>query len=382
MAHHRAPEKEDASDGNLSGRRGDGDRLRGDLTEGRGQGSRTRLDESRAQGDRAWSERFGRGNDRRVGDANGLDTGRDVAGRDFRGNREFGDRSFSEEKYQSWRQGASRGVDGRVGDYRDKSGNWKDGDRFAAADQIRDHWRGDWNDGDVPFHSGWKGDRWHGDHDHWNHWGYWGGHHHHGDDWFWWAWATAPLLTSWLHHGHGWSTPYYWDYGPGEYMHCYNDVVYVNGEWYQPAPVYHEQVVAIAEQAPDWTAEQAQQAEWLPLGVFAVARDGVPDTTMLMQLAVTKDGVISGTASNQATAASFPIEGTVDKQTQRAVWKYTDDKNQPIVVETSVYNLTQSESTGMAHYGPDNIQVVELVRLEKPEAAGAAETRGVSTSAE
>ena len=48
-----------------------------------------------------------------------------------------------------------------------------------------------------------------------------------------------------------------------------------------------------------------------------------------MQLAVTKEGVIGGTASNQATAASFPIEGTVDKQTQRAVWKYTDDKNQP-----------------------------------------------------
>ncbi len=164
-------------------------------------------------------------------------------------------------------------------------------------------------------------------------------------------------------------------------MHCYNDVVYVNGEWYQPAPVYHEQVVAIAEQAPDWTAEQAQQAEWLPLGVFAVARDGVPDTTMLMQLAVTKEGVISGTASNRATAATFPIEGTVDKQTQRAVWKYTDDKNKPIVLETSVFNLTQSEATGMAHYGPDNIQVVELVRLEKPEAAGTGETRTPSAPA-
>jgi hypothetical protein len=29
--------------------------------------------------------------------------------------------------------------------------------------------------------------------------------------------------------------------------------------------------------------------------------------------------------------------------------------------------LTQPESTGLVHYGPDDIQVVELVRLEQPE---------------
>ena len=39
-----------------------------------------------------------------------------------------------------------------------------------------------------------------------------------------------------------------------------------------------------------------------------------------------------------------------------------------IMMETSVYNLTQSESTGLVHYGPDNIQIVEFVRLERPEA--------------
>jgi len=110
------------------------------------------------------------------------------------------------------------------------------------------------------------------------------------------------------------------------------------------------------------------------LGVFAVARDGVPDSNMLVQLAVTKEGVIGGTATNKATGASFPVEGTVDKQTQRAVWKYTDEKKQPIMMETSVYNLTQSESTGLVHYGPDNIQVVEFARLEAPVAAEALPT--------
>lgn len=68
---------------------------------------------------------------------------------------------------------------------------------------------------------------------------------------------------------------------------------------------------------------------------------------------------------------TFAIEGTVDKQSQRAVWTYVDETNARIVIETSVYNLTQPESTGLIHYGPDNIQVIELVRLEEPSGASA-----------
>jgi hypothetical protein len=67
---------------------------------------------------------------------------------------------------------------------------------------------------------------------------------------------------------------------------------------------------------------------------------------------------------------TYDVHGTVDKQTQRAVWTYTDDAGAKIVMETSVFNLTQPESTGLVHYGPDNIQVVEFVRLEQPEGAG------------
>jgi hypothetical protein len=120
------------------------------------------------------------------------------------------------------------------------------------------------------------------------------------------------------------------------------------------------------------TPEQAIAVEWLPLGVFAIARDGIADYNVLVQLAVTKDGIMGGTVSNQTTGASFPIEGTVDQKTQRAVWTYVDETGARIVMETSVYNLTQPESTGLIHYGPDNIQVVELVRLEEPSANPAA----------
>ena len=83
----------------------------------------------------------------------GPDSGRDIARQGFRSERDLGDRNFVDDKYQSWRQGTSRGGEGKFSDHRDWSGRWRDGDRFAAADQIRDHWRGDWDDDHVPFHS-------------------------------------------------------------------------------------------------------------------------------------------------------------------------------------------------------------------------------------
>ena len=84
---------------------------------------------------------------------------------------------------------------------------------------------------------------------------------------------TAPVLTSWCDFG--WSTPYYWDYGPNEYIYCNNGVVYVNGAWYQPAPVFYQQTVQMIDETPRSRADVAAQQEWLPLGVFAVTPDGL-----------------------------------------------------------------------------------------------------------
>jgi hypothetical protein len=175
---------------------------------------------------------------------------------------------------------------------------------------------------------------------------------------------------------YGWPRTYYWDYGPGEYIYYDDGVVYVNGRWYQPAPVFYERTVEIVERAPELTAEEAAQMEWLPLGVFAVTPDGAAEANLLVQLAVTQDGVISGTASDQRTGKAFPIEGLVDKQTQRAVWSFTDDSKQRILMETSVFNLTQPEATGLVHYGPNDLRVVQLVRLEDPSAGATSATVG------
>lgn len=320
-------------------------------------GDANRLDKGPKDGDRHLAHRLG---DKADGGS------RNFADRNFR-DRDFGDRKDVDQKYRDWRNNAWTGEHGKGRDHRDWSGRWKDGDRFAAANHIRDHWRHDNDDDhdDLPFHGGW----WENHHwRHWDHWDHFAVRHYR--PWYWWNWCSAPRLTTWITFG--WGTPYYWDYGPGEYIYCVDNVVYVNGRWFQPAPVYYEQTALLAQRAPDWTPEQAAQVEWLPLGVFAVTRDGVPEGNLLVQLAVTKEGVIGGTVFNQATGKTFAAEGTVDKQSQRAVWSYVDDKNVRIVMETSVYNLTQPESTGLIHYGPNDIQVIELVRLEQPTADAAA----------
>jgi hypothetical protein len=339
-------------------------------------GSQKSLADSKNDADQAWLKRFGKSDDLSGKKSAGDKSVRNPGVVNLHGNNPNGpdrkfDKAYVDRNYQDWRKNAFDNKRGGDVDNRDWSGQWKNGDRFAAADQIRDHWKknGKGNGKDIPFsQQWWNGNDHHDGHDHhdgnWNRWNHFSDHHYRPDHW--WGWCSAPILTTWV--SFGWNQPCYWDYGPGEYIYCNNGIVYVHGAWFEPAPVFYRRTLLLAQQAPIWTPVQAAQIDWLPLGVFAIARDGVPDNNVLVQLAVTKDGVIGGTIFNQLTGASFPIQGMVDKQTQRAAWTYTDEMGAQIVMESSIFNLTQPAATGLIHYGPDNIQVIELVRLEDPNA--------------
>jgi hypothetical protein len=50
-------------------------------------------------------------------------------------------------------------------------------------------------------------------------------------------------------------------------------------------------------------------------------------------------------------------------------------------MESSIYNLTQPEATGMVHYGPNDMRVVELVRLQDPSSGGTASQGGATLPA-
>lgn len=188
----------------------------------------------------------------------------------------------------------------------------------------------------------------------------------------WWAWATVPLVTSWIVMAA--TQPVYYSYGTGGNVTYVNNTVYVDGEPTVSAPEYYQQAEAIAQAVPEIDEAQAEKVEWLPLGMFAYMPEGSEQTTGYLQLALSKERMIGGTYFNEATDSSHPIEGTVDPDTARAAWRFADGTNPELVMETGVFNLTEDTASTILHFGPEKVQTGLLVRLEPPEDVDAAAT--------
>jgi hypothetical protein len=177
-----------------------------------------------------------------------------------------------------------------------------------------------------------------------------------------WLWGTWAGVTGWM--GGTWSEPAYYSYGEDVY---YDDgTVYYDDQPYATAEEYATEAQEIATSAPE--VDQAA-VEWLPLGVFAITQDGRangPEPTMFVQLAVSKEGVISGTFQNTATDKVQSVEGMVDKKSQRVAWGIVD-KKWPIM-ETGLQNLTQDTAPALVHFENGETQQWLLVRLDQPQA--------------
>ncbi|XZE51524.1 hypothetical protein SH139x_003180 [Planctomycetaceae bacterium SH139] len=182
---------------------------------------------------------------------------------------------------------------------------------------------------------------------------------------YWWRWATAGAVTGWVTYQ--WARPVYYRYGSGGNVYYMDNTVYVNGQEYGTAEQYFADTSQVAESVPEMTTEETEKLEWMPLGVFAITAEGVNASSMFLQLAVSKEGIIAGTFYNESTEVTHPVGGMVDEQTQRAVWKAADDSNADIVMETGIYNLTQENAELLIHFGPEQTQEALLVRLEEPE---------------
>jgi hypothetical protein len=111
-------------------------------------------------------------------------------------------------------------------------------------------------------------------------------------------------------------------------------------------------------------ANPDQATEWLPLGTFALSAD-VDDKnpSRVVQLAVDKEGNVSGTMVNQQTNQTYPIQGRVDKATQRLA--FTIGENKEVVLETGIFNLTQQQTPVLAH-GDGRQETYLLLRLDPP----------------
>ena len=191
---------------------------------------------------------------------------------------------------------------------------------------------------------------------------YWHNQVWHNHDWqYWWRPATWPIAAGWFPWG--WSSPVAYDFGDNVYYD--DDIVYMNGERVATADEYYQQATRLASTAKDETADKT---EWLPLGVFALSKGDTGVSNTVLQLAVSKEGVISGTYYNSDTDIARPVKGTVDKKTQRAAWTFADGKDTNIVMETGINNLTQDQTEALVHFGKDMTQQWLMVRLQEPPA--------------
>ena len=180
-------------------------------------------------------------------------------------------------------------------------------------------------------------------------------------------WAAWGALTGWFAWGSVGGQ--YYDYGSGGNCYSEDGTVYYEDEPIATEEEFAEQAIGFADvgaQTIDEAIAADADIEWMPLGVFALVHESEGEPTMYMQLAISQDGTISGTYLNTVSNSSQTIQGSVDKESQRAAWT-VGDKSQT-VVETSLYNLTKDEAPALLHFGTEKTQEWLLVRLEDPDA--------------
>ncbi|MCE5316608.1 MAG: hypothetical protein LLG04_04515, partial [Parachlamydia sp.] len=171
------------------------------------------------------------------------------------------------------------------------------------------------------------------------------GYYHRGVDW----WRPYPWVVINNFLGFGWAYPVYFDVA-GYPVQIAPDVGYV------PEAGYPEAEYAPAEAAGDW----------LSLGVFVAARseDDAAYSPMFVQLAINKEGDLAGTYYNAARDQIYPLDGLVDRESQQAVWKMSDDPDSPIMT-TGLFNLTQDVAPIQVHFSDGSDQSWVLVRLSR-----------------
>jgi hypothetical protein len=177
-----------------------------------------------------------------------------------------------------------------------------------------------------------------------------------------WAAGTAWTAATWASVASYCAlppTPISYNYGNTVVIQ--DNSVNVNGQTVGTPQEYATQATAIAEQGQK--AEPAPEAEWQPLGVFALVQGESTSSNNVFQLALSKDGVIRGNYYDGLMDTTTPVYGSVDKKSQRAAW--TIGKKNDRVFEAGIANLTKDDAPVLVHIGKDKTQQWTLVRVQQ-----------------
>lgn len=131
-------------------------------------------------------------------------------------------------------------------------------------------------------------------------------------------------------------------------------------------PTYSNELVQGGYQAETAVPSSADESGWLSLGVFAAGEDAATASfsNMIFQLAVDREGVVSGTYYNASTDKIYPLEGGVNQQTQRIYWRQLSDEPSTLMV-SGMYNLTQDVVPVQAYFVDGTKQTWVLVRINQ-----------------
>ena len=150
------------------------------------------------------------------------------------------------------------------------------------------------------------------------------------------------------------------DYDYGGSVNCQNGNVVVDGQNVD-AEELSQQAYDLANAGTQ--ADTSDTEKWMPLGVFAMVRDEKQTPKLITQLAINEQGILRGNYTDEVTNKTSPIQGSVDKQTQRAAW--TVGNNKTTVMEAGLSNLTESEAPALVHKNGKTDHWI-LVRLDQP----------------
>jgi hypothetical protein len=190
-----------------------------------------------------------------------------------------------------------------------------------------------------------------------------------------WTTATWPVVDEWFDYPAD-SQPTNYDYGNN--IKSSDDSVFVDGQAAGSTSDYYNQSSTLAATGAQAAAPADEQ--WLPFGVFALTQHDHDRSDLTIQLAVNKQGVIRGNYTDSHKNETMPVQGSVDKTTQRVAFTVGDKKD--VVFETGLYNLTKDESPVLIQHKDHSEQWV-LVRLHPPadaNAAGGAQDAPAATS--
>lgn len=176
----------------------------------------------------------------------------------------------------------------------------------------------------------------------------WQWQHPHADAY---AAATWSNAATWVGIG---AAPVAYGYNNGAVV--YQNNTYTNYDNAQQT----EATTALVSAADNYNADSA---EWLPLGVFGLVPGQHTNATSMVQLQVSKDGIINGSYMDLLSHASTPLQGSVDTRSQLAAWKVGNSEN--VVFETTLSSLTTDSAPVTVRYGEQQPQQWQLVRVKQ-----------------